>query len=188
MIYIGADPGMNGAIAIIDNDNVVIHDLPCLEEKRIVTGHGKSYKFRQPDRRAIKELLQPYKGAIAAVELVHFDSRDSTNKTTAEILIRSQEILMTSMECLGISAIELLPTQWRQIAGSRGLGADEVKITDYACQLFPSVRAHLKRASNRAKSGFVYEHGRAEALLLAHTARLSHQKVITELLELLEVA
>lgn len=181
MIYVGMDPGSDGAIAIINKAKILIYDIPALPEKRVVKVSGKKKYFREPDRKEIIKILKPYSGkAKACIELVHFDSRDDDHKVSAEILIRSQEIVATAMECLNIPYVELLPIHWRKAAGCSGL-TDPSEIVRYALTLYPEQRKVLKRQSSRAKAGFVYYDGRAESLLMAHASKvLFGQKFIKE--------
>jgi hypothetical protein len=168
MITIGIDPGVSGAIAIIHGDRIAIHDCPLLPKEGKWNRHNSWEMFR---------LLLPYQDiATAVIEHVRFDSRDDRHKGSAEILVRSHESWLTCLSILGIETHSLEVPQWRRLAGSTGCGSDEKAIVDYTCQLFPQVRAQLKRRSGRAKAGYVYMHNHAEALLMAYAAQQLQQK------------
>jgi hypothetical protein len=168
MVFIGIDCGVSGAIAVIAGDRIFLHDCPLLP---------KSGKWNRHDPKEMCLLLLPYQErAIAVVEHVRFDSRDDRHKGSAEILVRNHESWLTCLAICQIETHDLEVAQWRRLAGSSGCGSDEKAIVDYACQLFPSVRNRLKRRSSRAKAGYVYEHGRAEALLMAYGAKMLSTK------------
>lgn len=176
-ICIGIDPGVSGAIVIFSfddfgdrNELIEIYDMPLLPKP-------VDEKYNKHDPRFIYQVLEQYKSdrIIAVIEKVGFDWRDDGSKKSAEVLIRSHESVLTILAVLGIETHNLHPHQWRKLAGCSGLTDDKL-IVDRALQLFPDARSQLKRRSTRAKAGYVYEHDRAEALLMAHAGRVILEK------------
>jgi hypothetical protein len=165
--FVGLDPGVSGAIAIIRPDGIEIHDCPNLP---------KNGQWSRHDSKAMFDILKTIKGEIfAVIEHVRFDSRDELHKKSAEVLVRSHEAWLTVLEILGIPYLDLEVPLWRKAAGCSGL-TNPADIVRYALTLYPCQRKILKRESTRAKAGFVYYDGRGEALLLAHAAKILYEK------------
>ncbi|MGL5061377.1 MAG: hypothetical protein ACRC62_15495 [Microcoleus sp.] len=165
MLYIGIDPGVSGAIAIVStNGTILIHDCPLLP---------KEGRWNRHDSRGLMAILSSINPdeAVAVLEHVRFDGRDDGHKTTTEILVRSHEAWLTCLNLRGIPVLDLEPLAWRKAVAASKLGTNEVAIVEYACKLYPQCVDELKRPSLKEKCKFVYEHNRAEALLMAHAAR-----------------
>lgn len=161
-IFVGIDPGVSGALAAIHpSGKVDIFDCPLLPKKG---------KWNSHDSATMYGILKGPYDAIALIEHVRFDSRDGSHKGSAEVLVRNHEAWLTILSIVGIPTLDLEVPAWRKAAGCKGL-TDEVGIVSYALSLYPQMRSTLKRRSARAKSGYVYEHNRAEALLMAHACK-----------------
>lgn len=167
MIFIGIDAGVSGAIALLHpTGKIQIHDCPLLPKVGKWNRHAPAEMFK---------LLPTDEPAIAVIEHVRFDSRDDLHKGSAEILVRTHESWLTALAIAGIPTLDLEVPEWRKAAGCSGL-TDAGLIVSYALTLYPSMRSQLKRRSTRSKAGFVYEHNRAEALLMAHAAKMLCEK------------
>ena len=155
MIYIGIDPGLGGAVAIVPAepaiDPIVIHDTPVVN----VGAEGKIR--RKPNVSAMASILRPYIGANATVilESVHAMPRQGVSSS------------FTFGEGLGIwkgiiAAFELplwlvSPQRWKkEMMADQGREKSAARYK--AMQLFPEVASQLSR---------VKDDGRAEALLMA---------------------
>lgn len=159
MIRIGIDPGISGAIAIVDGQTVFLQACPLAD---------KVGRFNQHDPREMFKILSMYgdMGAIACLESVHFDWRDDNKKGSAEALIRSHEAWKTALAIAGIQTQHLAPPVWRKRSGIT-TGQDKIAAVTEAIKRYPSVAGTLKRRSNRSNRGYVYADGMAEALLMA---------------------
>src|SRR5215468_6150782 len=63
MIYLGADPGVSGALAVIEDGEVSIHDLPTTEiETSKKSKSGKKIKKSQLDPHAAALMFEVYAG------------------------------------------------------------------------------------------------------------------------------
>ena len=170
MIYMGIDPGLNGAIAVINRDGSVleVNDMPVQE----IASDGK--KKRRIDIRSLSVLFQNillrYPGAIisAGMEQVHAfpdrKNKDGTmtrgqGVTSAFAFGRGYGNLEQALVDFQIGFTEISPVRWKKaMLGDmpKGKGAALYR----ARQLFPS--ADLRLAKHE---------GRAEALLIAEFQR-----------------
>lgn len=142
-MILGADPGLHGAIALIDGDNPpIIFDMPLKNDKSEVDGH------------ALFKLLLPYalELELAVVEQVTSRPRQkgvfnfgvSTGKLVAVI------------EALAIPLKRVSPAKWKVQMGLRGQEKDAS--IALAKQLCPAAVQLLTLKKHD---------GRAEALLMA---------------------
>lgn len=172
-IYAGYDPGSaSGILAFLMPDGVVhLHDVPTLPEKRQV---GR-YSFYQHDAIALNKIISQRIGrrkAIALVELVHIDGRDTSKMASAEQLIRSHESVQTLLLVHGAGVINAVPAQWRSVLGI--VGSDEEQAIALAIKLYPSVKDQIFYKSRNGK--YARNHNRAEAVLMMHAAKLLTEK------------
>ena len=162
MIYLGIDPGFNGALAAV-GDVTAVHSTPCL-----VRDKGKGTK-REYNVSHMRELLKDYKrtgvNLRCSLEAVH--AMPAKFKTKG--VERRQGV--TSMFNMGfgfgiwqglLAGLEIpyeliTPQRWKK-AMLDGTGKDKEASRLKALQLFPSLEKELR---------FKKDEGRAEALLLA---------------------
>ncbi len=155
-IYIGIDPGLSGALAIIaPGDHIFIHDTP------IVKSNGKSqYLIRNMVE--IFESLHLTAGCCIGIEQVH-----AMPKQGVSSMFRMGEglgIWKGIVAALGYSYEMITPKRWKKEM-MQGMGKDKGASIIKAKQLFPNADIHLKKHD-----------GRAEALLLAYYMKLKHSK------------
>jgi hypothetical protein len=162
-VFIGIDPGVSGAIAIVTDLGQRVFDIPLLP---------KTGKFNRHDSAQMWNIIYPLIGsnAIATIEHVRFDSRDNSHKGSAETLVRTHESWVSLLAIAGIETHDLEVIHWRKASGCPGL-TDDALIVAEAIKRYPSLSSQLKRRSTRAKAGYVYEHNRAEALLIADAGK-----------------
>jgi hypothetical protein len=168
-IYVGFDPGSSsGVLSFLMPDGTVhLHGVPTLPEKRQV---GR-YSFYQHDSVALNKIISQRIGkqrAIALVEQVHIDSRDTSKMASAEGLIRSHEAVKTLLLVHGVGVINAVPAQWRSVLGI--VGSDEEQAIALAIKLYPSIRDQIFYKSRNGK--YARNHNRAEAVLMMHAAKL----------------
>lgn len=167
MIFIGIDPGITGAVAVIAGSRIVFHDSPVVQVKvgeRIknqIDPHGCTM--------LLKRYLDPGQDVMAIIEKVapmpsfkvqrkgEEPKGQSMGATSAFNFGRDFGLWIGVCAALGIS-YELVPPQtWKRkmMAGISG-GKDAGRMR--ALQLYPQVSGELARKK---------DHGRADALLLA---------------------
>lgn len=162
MIVIGIDPGLTGAVAVMDHNGVrAVFDLPTMP----VPGAGpKALVKNKIDGRALCQLLLkhcPASEGKPRVFLEKVSTMGGANNAvqTQGSLMRSLGAIETVVECLKWPLEQVAPQSWKK---QFGIGSDKAKALETARKLHPEAAADLKR---------VRDHNRAEAILLAHFGR-----------------
>jgi hypothetical protein len=160
MIYIGVDPGMTGAIALIDNSQVIVEDFEnksALIELKIRT---ENLKKNNLDYGALNDAPN----CLAYVEKVH--SFPGQGVSTTFKFGKAAGQVIGWLEALGIPYEEITPTKWQKMVYDSGTktGDNKADSLTMARKLFPSMLGRLKRKK---------DHNRAEALLIAEACRRS---------------
>lgn len=142
--YIGIDPGITGAIAVLDSNAkfVTLIDMPVMAK-----GKGHSKIKNQVNPVALYESLAPYKSSIALLEQVNampaqgVSSMFSLGDTFGSI----RSVLAT----LYIPVELVSPQTWKKFYK---LPADKEIARAKAIQLFPEASLHRKKDSDRAEA------------------------------------
>jgi crossover junction endodeoxyribonuclease RuvC len=152
MNYLGIDPGLDGAAAIIMDKAIVFLDTPTLE----VTG-GKKTK-RHYDLPAICTWVSGLNTNLtAALEDVHAMPKQGVVSSFS--FGQGLGIWKGIIAAFGIPLTMVRPERWKkEMLGGRGQGKDAGRLR--ALELFPKAELQLKK-----------HHGRADALLLAEWLR-----------------
>lgn len=172
MIYIGIDPGLAGALAVLSEQGqiVAVHDTPVL------AAGGKTGNRHAYDMPGMLGLLRTYStppsfGVHAVIEKLHGipakKRRNPTDdseipgmgSTTSFTMGLGYGAWLMALVAAGIPYTEVPPPTWRK-AMLYGLpkGKDTGRLR--AMQLFPTASLSRKK-----------DHGRADALLLAEFIR-----------------
>lgn len=166
MIYIGIDPGLSGALAVIDSEtkNISFVDTPVVEIRV-----GKKMKHQQ-DAYAISSLLRALssgKDVMATIEKVNAMPDVGTGakmgSTSAFNFGLGFGMWLGILAALEIPHQQVHPATWKAVMmrdSTKDKDASRVK----AMQLYPMTAKDLTRKK---------DHGRADALLIAaYTARI----------------
>lgn len=147
--YIGVDPGMTGAVAIIGPNNVDVFDF---ENRAALL--------------ALHDLVLKDGDAFAFVEKVGVMPRQGIS--TSGKFMRATGIAVGWLEALAIPFEEISPTKWqRRVFDSGARTGDNKKDSlNLARKLFPSMMMRLKRKK---------DHNRADALLIAEACRRARE-------------
>lgn len=163
MIVIGIDPGLTGAVAVMDEQGVrAVFDIPTMP----VPGAGpKALVKNKVDGRALCKLILkhcPASGNKPHVFIEKVNTMGGANNAvqTQGSLMRSLGAIESVVECLNYPIEQVAPQTWKK---RFGIGSDKAKALDTARSLHQEVAHDLKR---------VKDHNRAEAVLLAHWGRL----------------
>ena len=143
-VYLGADPGAKGAIAILQGDKVIIDDMPSIEEAiEIIRKSSPAFECR------------------AAIEQVHPLPGQSciASFTYGENFLLAKMLIM----CYNSSPVMVSPQRWKKYYGLKKEPNEtkteyKRKSVDKARELFPQAAELLKYSKD----------GRAEALLIAN--------------------
>jgi hypothetical protein len=148
-MYIGIDPGLNGALAVIHDDGsiVAVHDTPTL---MLRTSRGIRQEYDVP---GLVALLVPYVSPQAHVILEESQAMPGQGTRSMFTIGVGFGVWLGVLAALQMPHTRIRPSVWK-----RALGLDKDKEASRlrAMQLFPSADLRRKR-----------DHGRAEALLLA---------------------
>lgn len=162
MIVIGIDPGLTGAVAVMDHNGVrAVADLPVMQ----VPGSSKDAMVQKKiDAYGLCQLLLKHCPAgegkpMVIIEQVHARSGAGTVQSQGS-LMRSLGAIESVLECLRIPVRYVAPQTWKK---RFGLKSEKAQSLETARRLHPEAAADLKRAK---------DHNRAEAVLLAHYGRM----------------
>lgn len=152
MNWIGIDPGLDGAIAVICDGGITLLDTPTVS-------NGKK---RDMDLYAIARLLKGFtcsQDAMAAIESVHSMPGQGVSSTFS--FGKGFGMWLGILTALNIPHQAVAPQTWKKIMladGGKEKDASRVK----AMQLYPQIADQLSRKK---------DHGRADALLMAAWAQ-----------------
>lgn len=149
MISIGIDPGLTGAIAILDDDAATVHDMPVYQYSQ--TGFVK----RAVGLEVFTNILYPYSERIGGTHVF----LERVNAMPGQGVAGMFSLGMSYWGAKGVlhgldMPVELIrPQDWK---AHYGIGRDKDVARHLAHHYYPDVDLRLKK-----------HHGRAEALLIA---------------------
>lgn len=148
---IGIDPGLSGALVCIRGVEVLAcHDLP------IESGVGRRNRLSAPVlAHHLRELTAAHGPCLAALEAVA--AMPGQGVTSMFSFGRTLGAVEGVLAALGIAVTYYTPAVWKRAYGLSGRPKDASRTR--ALELFPQAAGLLTRKK---------DHGRAEALLLAH--------------------
>jgi len=153
MRHIGIDPGLSGAIAVLTDDTLQIHDMPVMTVDR----NGKAK--RQVSANELAELLNLYAGKDCHVYVERVSAVSGQGVTSVFSFGRSFGMIEGILAALKMPVTFVAPATWtRAIGRSPGKDASRAR----AMELFPNYEYFFKR---------VKDDGRADAALIAHWGR-----------------
>lgn len=163
MIFVGIDPGLTGACAVIDRNGVrAIFDLPTMQAPEVGTDAKVQRKI---DGRAFHKLLLqhcPLSEGRPQVIIEKVGTMGGKNNAvqTQGALMRSLGAIETVMECMTYPIHYVAPRKWKSLYK---LGAVKAESLEKARGLYPAAGNDLRLQKH---------HNRAEALLLAHWGKV----------------
>lgn len=175
--WLGIDPGISGAVAIIDGSRIIFHDTPTVQVKV-----GKSVK-NQLDPFACAEILRKYDGPVGSMMVTiekvqpmpsqgknkdgEQEERRTMGATSAFNFGWGVGVWIGILATLNMPYMLAHPATWkRRLLSDMDKGKDASRVK--ARQLYPQVSGQLER---------VKDHGRADALLLARYGQLMQGEV-----------
>lgn len=162
--FAGIDPGRTGALAVITPKGrvVAVHDAPIVD----TPGKGWGWDYHRPRLAQLARWLASLSGVELALERPVVLAHDSA--IAAAKFERGGEVWRSALSDAGVRWIEVLPNVWKSKLGLPGKGTDSTakrQAVVMARAWFPEVaQTHLVYHSR--------DHGRAEALLIAHWVRI----------------
>lgn len=171
-VFVGADPGMNGAIGIIDQFGRVLAvlDMPIVTVKQ-KKPRGKTKKRRHLDASALitglRDALHQRRPVLGALEYVH--SMPQQGIVTTSVMMRAFGMLEMAFAATAIPYELIAPQVWKAVMlpglAKQGKAASIVQVR----RTLPTSQTWVTQAKHD---------GRAEALLLAEYARRVHSGTI----------
>lgn len=151
--FIGVDPGLSGAVAILDQAGglVLLEDLPT-----VANGSGRAKVTRRVDPAGLARLLLPYGDRAALGVLESVSARPGQGVSSVFSLGDTFGAVRAVLACTGVSVALVSPAEWKR---HYRLDGDKERSRARAVELFPGADLHRKA-----------DHNRAEALLLARFA------------------
>lgn len=148
-MFVGIDPGLRGAVGIVDADGalVAVHDTPTLA-LRIARGTRHDY-----DVPGMCALLQPYTDQHAHVVIEASQAMPGQGTRSTWTTGCGYGLWLGILAALQLPYTTVRPVVWKK---AFSLGKDKEQARLRAQQLFPGADLRHKK-----------DHGRAEALLLA---------------------
>lgn len=154
MIVAGIDPGLSGAVAILDHDGSLLNvfDLPTVEE-----AHGKSTRSRIAPALLQDELIGDVRIGVCFVE--HVTASPQMGVVSAFRFGGAHEAVLAVLACCGIRTELVRPQVWKKAFGLNNEG--EVSRAR-ALELWPNNSDWFKRKMdhNRAEAALIAEYGR----------------------------
>ncbi len=155
-LFVGIDPGLTGAVAVIDKNGkcLLLSDCPTEKKslKKIVSPHGVSELVA-----SIKKL----KGKLYALleEPIAMPRAGRSMGATSMLSFgRGVGIWEGALSMAGIQVNTVHPRVWKRKMFPKN-GSDKNQSLKIAKKLFPAIRQRLNKSNH---------HGRAEALLIAY--------------------
>ena len=149
MLTLGIDPGLSGALALLDGDGSpeFVADLPVIRDHKLAWIDGGALQSM---------LLEAIDGRPCRAVVERVSSSPQQGVASAFTFGIGFGAILATLQTLRLPLELVTPAQWKL---ALGLGKDKRASLDKARLLFPSAELHLAKHD-----------GRAEALLLAHFA------------------
>ena len=144
MKIVGIDPGLTGAIAIIEDHMLMaVYDMPVLNKRAQATPLIRILSKEHPDVVVVEDLHAMPRGSIASFSLGY-----------------TLGIIIASVTGLSQPLVRMRPSEWKKIQGL--IGKDKNASRLLATERWPSFCDSFRR---------VKDDGRAEAALIADAYR-----------------
>ncbi len=151
MIFMGIDPGLDGAITIRHKGGISITDTPTLTIQ-----NGKKKK-RQCDSQGMAHILKGYVGEDVHVALEKIHSMPGQGVASMFSMGEGFGIWKGLIAMAGFKLTLIPPQTWKKKM-MNGMGKEKDAARVRALELFPEMYEQLKRKK---------DHGRADALLIS---------------------
>lgn len=152
-LVLGIDPGLHGAVALLDGDRVLLlEDLPTVQFSE---GRIKN----RLDAAGLARMLAPFAGEVFMAIVEKVGARPGEAASGAFSFGYSSGCIAGVLAALNIPTTTVQPAVWKK---ALCLGSDKDLSRSRALELFPSQAGKLARKK---------DHDRAESLLLAEWGR-----------------
>lgn len=154
MMTLGIDPGLTGALALLDKSGQValLETLPS-----VARGKGQGRVKRELDPAGLLHLLRIHAGEISAAYVESVASRPGQGVASVFSLGHSLGTIHATLAALGIPRFDITPATWKRAAGLSS--SDKEQARALAVRLFPAVALHRKADHNLAEALLIARHG-----------------------------
>jgi crossover junction endodeoxyribonuclease RuvC len=147
MIRIGIDPGMTGAIAVLEGNILhACHDMPTVKAR-----NGKN----QVNIPELASILRQYRGETVFLEAVH--AMPGQGVTSCFNFGMGFGAIQGIVQTLGIPMHLVTPQKWKKAAGL--IGSDKDYARTKALQLYPDADLARKKDIGRADAILIARYG-----------------------------
>lgn len=155
MIIVGIDPGMSGAIAILDNRGLSLFDMPTFDL-------GSKKKRRRIDMAKVAAFLRLHgHGSIAYIEKAQSMPGQGVASTFGYGI--TYGALLAILTCLQIPYTEVHPRTWKKVMLSDVDKSSKDASRMRAKQIWPDdPRFDRKKDEHRAEAALIAEYGRRQ--------------------------
>lgn len=165
MIFVGIDPGLDGAVALIEVDGIGANVIGAVDVPTLDVGKKRDYNIA-----GMVAIFTELTGETlyAALESVH--SMPKQGVASSFNFGRGLGIWEGLLAGLSIPYTKVAPQRWKKVMMD-GMPKEKDASRLRAIQLFPAVASDL---------GLKKHHGRADALLMAEWLRRTHRGAISK--------
>lgn len=152
-MILGIDPGLDGALAFMDDDELLIYDIPTLNIER----NGKNK--RQIDLQKLVSILQIYK--VDHCYLENVNAMPGQGVSSMFQMGRGYGQIEMALAALNIPVTYVTPQKWKK---ALAVPKDKDGARQRASQLMPQW-AHnwgLKKHSDRAEAALIAKYGKGQ--------------------------
>lgn len=157
-IFAGVDPGLTGALALIDQDSRPIVSLDVSTRRRAIasTAIKKEFDVRPMADQLTDRLVNyvDYKW-FACIEMPF--SRPGGNMMGTNSLFQTYGGLMVMLEMIEFEVTPVKPSEWKR---GFNLTKDKRYSLDVANKMWPTAGLHAMKDHNRAEAYLLAEYGR----------------------------
>lgn len=147
--FVGIDPGVNGAIAIIDGygSPVTVENMPTIQLGT----------RQQVNAAALCDILMEHKDTTFAVAIEKVSAMPKDGRVGAFSFGKAAGIAIGVVSALRLRIIDPTPQTWKKVMG---LSSDKEQARGKAVLRYPTVKLGLKKDHNKAEALFLAEYAR----------------------------
>jgi crossover junction endodeoxyribonuclease RuvC len=155
--YIGVDPGLSGAIAIITGDWYEVHDIPTMAK-------GSGVVKSEINAKGMADILRTRISGPPLAALERVNAMPGQGVASVFSLGDSFGACRAVLACNSIPTLYVTPTEWKKYYK---ITSDKEEARALAIKKFPNAELHLKKHIDRA-----------EALLIANYLKEKNDKAV----------
>jgi crossover junction endodeoxyribonuclease RuvC len=149
-LFIGIDPGLHGAVAILDQsgETALVADLPIIRDLSLAWVDGSAFQSL---------ILGALEGLTARATVERVSSMPGQGIASSFQFGVGFGSVLSVLQALHISLSFVTPAVWKR---SHGLSKDKHASLHKARLMFPAAELHLAKHDGRAEALLIAEYGR----------------------------